>query len=695
MLEAADRLGGKVRRPRSPGCPASSVAPTCSWPARRPRSTWPAPSDWPASWWPPTHVPAYVWSGGALHRLPAGLVLGAPAALVADGPLGPPVVARQGPRGRGAAAPSTRRRRQPRGDRSARRFGDEVLERLVGPLVGGINAGDADHLSLRAVTPQLAEAQSRHRSLLLGLRAQSRHAGRDRRRTAVPRSPLRYDRAGRAPRRRDRGAGGGDIRLRAPVDGLEPQRGRWRLGAGRPPRPATLDVDAVVLGRPCSGCRRAARTRSARRRPTTLRSIAYASVAMVTLAVPATAMARPLSGSGYLVPRARSSGRSRPARGAAPSGTTGGVPGQVVLRVSAGRAGDEHALDLDDDDLTAAVLADLDRHVGLRGQPSEVRITRWWRSMPQYAPGHVERIDALMTVGARGRSGPPPGRCAPTEDWDCRPASPRARLRPVPCSPPSVGVDVRHRGPLRAPDRGEQPIACTEITLLGSGPMRQLGVVRGVTAAAALVGLLGLAACGSSTGATVAARDTETTVDLPPPTTVAPTTTTTDHASPRRPRCRPRWPPPRRSRPCPSRRRRPSRTRRTRPSSSAPSRSPGSASAGRCGRACRSPTLDRGPGHWPGTAMPGQLGNVVVGGHRVSHDRPFRNIDQLVPGDEIMHDLRRRPELVHRDGGAGRAPRTTSGSSTRPRAHTATLFACHPPGSTRERYIVFAKLAGT
>ena len=34
--------------------------------------------------------------------------------------------------------------------------------------------------------------------------------------------------------------------------------------------------------------------------------------------------------------------------------------------------------------------------------------------------------------------------------------------------------------------------------------------------------------------------------------------------------------------------------------------------------------------------MPGTSGNVVVGGHRVSHDRPFRDIDQLVPGDEIV-----------------------------------------------------------
>ena len=47
-------------------------------------------------------------------------------------------------------------------------------------------------------------------------------------------------------------------------------------------------------------------------------------------------------------------------------------------------------------------------------------------------------------------------------------------------------------------------------------------------------------------------------------------------------------------------------------------------------------TLDRGPGHWPGTAMPGELGNVVVAGHRVSHNEDFRNLDQLVPGDEVI-----------------------------------------------------------
>ncbi len=41
------------------------------------------------------------------------------------------------------------------------------------------------------------------------------------------------------------------------------------------------------------------------------------------------------------------------------------------------------------------------------------------------------------------------------------------------------------------------------------------------------------------------------------------------------------------------------------------------------------PTLDKGPGHWPGTALPGRLGNVVVAGHRVSHSRPFYDLAKL------------------------------------------------------------------
>ena len=103
-------------------------------------------------------------------------------------------------------------------------------------------------------------------------------------------------------------------------------------------------------------------------------------------------------------------------------------------------------------------------------------------------------------------------------------------------------------------------------------------------------------------------------------------------------------------------------------------------------------TLDRGPGHWPGTAMPGQVGNVVVAGHRTSGHQVFRNIDALVEGDEIL--------FTDTDGSVHRY-RVTSSRIVVPTevwivdqtpTPTATLFACHPPGSVRERYVVFAEL---
>jgi sortase A len=103
-------------------------------------------------------------------------------------------------------------------------------------------------------------------------------------------------------------------------------------------------------------------------------------------------------------------------------------------------------------------------------------------------------------------------------------------------------------------------------------------------------------------------------------------------------------------------------------------------------------TLDHGPGHWPGTAMPGQIGNVVIAGHRVSHDKPFRHLEQLEPGDDVImttDDGRfvykvTSTEVVYPDA-VWIADQTAD--------YTATLFACHPAGSTRQRIVVHLALA--
>jgi len=103
-------------------------------------------------------------------------------------------------------------------------------------------------------------------------------------------------------------------------------------------------------------------------------------------------------------------------------------------------------------------------------------------------------------------------------------------------------------------------------------------------------------------------------------------------------------------------------------------------------------TLDRGPGHWPGTAMPGQEGNVVVAGHRTSGHQVFRHIDALVEGDEVRFVDASGTVHLYRVTDSRVVVPTEVWIIDQTETPTATLFACHPPGSVRERYVVFAEL---
>ena len=101
------------------------------------------------------------------------------------------------------------------------------------------------------------------------------------------------------------------------------------------------------------------------------------------------------------------------------------------------------------------------------------------------------------------------------------------------------------------------------------------------------------------------------------------------------------------------------------------------------------PTLDKGVGYWPGTAMPGHVGNVVLGGHRVSKQKPFRNIDLLVPGDEIYLTTD-EGTFVYAVTGTQIIEPTDTWIINQSESATLTLFACHPPHSTKQRIAVYA-----
>ena len=106
------------------------------------------------------------------------------------------------------------------------------------------------------------------------------------------------------------------------------------------------------------------------------------------------------------------------------------------------------------------------------------------------------------------------------------------------------------------------------------------------------------------------------------------------------------------------------------------------------------PTFDKGVGWWPGTAVPGGYGNMVLGGHRTTAPKPFRYLDRLTPGDEIIVTTE-SGRFVYTVRETTIVDDTDLWIVDQKPGYTATLFACHPVGSIAERIVVFADLVPT
>lgn len=105
--------------------------------------------------------------------------------------------------------------------------------------------------------------------------------------------------------------------------------------------------------------------------------------------------------------------------------------------------------------------------------------------------------------------------------------------------------------------------------------------------------------------------------------------------------------------------------------------------------------IDRGPSHWPGTALPGQLGNVVVAGHRVTHSQPFYDLDRLAPGDPLVFTMNDGTTWTYELTGSEIVTPDAMHIVDQYPDHTATLFACHPKGSAAQRIVAHFRLVGS
>jgi oxygen-dependent protoporphyrinogen oxidase len=265
-----------------------------------------------------------------------------------------------------------------------RRVGDQVVDRLVDPLLGGVYAGHADGLSLEATIPALAATARTHRTLLGAARAARRTAPAA---TGPVFASLRGGLGRLAPVVAE--AGGAHIRTDAMVRRLERTSAGYRLAVGATRAEENVDADAVVLALPG---RPAARLLSdvAPDSASALSAVDYASSALVTLAfrrsdVPTQHV------SGFLVP----SVEGRTVKAVTFTSTKWGHLDEgdlVLMRASVGRYGEEHELQRDDDAIADAVSSDLAVLVGTPSRPVEWRVTRWGGGLPQYRPGHLDLV---------------------------------------------------------------------------------------------------------------------------------------------------------------------------------------------------------------------------------------------------------------------------------------------------------------
>ena len=385
LLEADSRLGGKVQTETFLGSPVDTGPDAFL--ARRPEAVGLCRElgldDELVS---PATGQAYVWTRGQLQAIPPGLVLGVPARL---GPLlRSPLLS---PAGRARALldlvlPARHRDGDVSiGDLVSRRFGDEVAQRLVDPLLGGINAGRSERLSAAASAPQLMTAAARGHSLARSLRSQPA--------TAVE-GPVFYslrDGTGRlvAKLRETLDSGGAVVRTATLVVSLDRRAEGWRLvtAAGE-----DIDARSVVLAVPAFAAAELLRPLAASAADQLL-AIDYASVALVTLAFEPAALPVP-DGSGFLVPRV--DGRLLSACTWFSTKWPQVRPdGKVVVRLSAGKAGDHRIDNLDDGELTARLLSEMHAATGAAANPVASRVNRWPLSFPQYDVGHLERVERL------------------------------------------------------------------------------------------------------------------------------------------------------------------------------------------------------------------------------------------------------------------------------------------------------------
>jgi protoporphyrinogen/coproporphyrinogen III oxidase len=335
---------------------------------------------------------AYILHNNRLHPIPEGAVMGVPTKVM---PFAfTPLFSMYG-KGRAAFDLFLPKRTQPNEDISVghffrRRLGDEIVDRLIEPLLSGIYAGKIDQLSLQATFPQFAETEKKHRSLILGMK-----------KTQPP--------VKKTPNGKKKGA---FLTLRkgliSLIDALEEALPKDSIQKGMKVRGveqkndgtyevkledgSTVTGDHVIVTTPYHITKTLFDESLF---PKGFHETKPTSVATVAMAFDEKEVSFSIDGTGFVI------ARSEPTSITACTWTTRKWPhttpeGKVLLRCYVGKPDDQEIVSESDDVIVEKVLSDLKKIMGVTATPKSVYVSRMIDSMPQYEVGHKQKLNELQ-----------------------------------------------------------------------------------------------------------------------------------------------------------------------------------------------------------------------------------------------------------------------------------------------------------
>lgn len=330
---------------------------------------------------------SYVLVNEKLHKIPVGSFMGIPIHMkpfLLSGLFSPAGKIRAG-------FDKMKKKSEPKKDQSLglffrNRFGDELVENLIEPLLGGIYSGDLDKMSLMATFPDFYELEQEYGSLIKGLQA------------TKPKPLSKKERKNRPgvfyaltngfeslvdelSKQFDEG----EITLNCAVDHIEKKREHYNvlLQDG-----TVYQADSIIVATPHNTLPKIFSQYSFFDH---FKEMPQTSVANVALAFDKKAIRKDLDGTGYVVSR-NSNFRITACTWTHKKWAHAAPSDKILLRSYVGRPDDQEVVDLTDEEITNVVLKDLNKTMKITEKPLFTVVTRFKNMMPQYTVGHRERM---------------------------------------------------------------------------------------------------------------------------------------------------------------------------------------------------------------------------------------------------------------------------------------------------------------